>query len=721
MAGKNQHFIPRLLQRGFLCRKTKKRDFTFAYCKEYEPRERRIDSLGAQTHFYSGPSSDGSPTLDDKITAYENNLGVRLNEWRELDPGTPIDSALASEVVTHLSSRTQSLRTTFWSGVTTLMNSMRDKLSDRDGIADIFGLEDNSADSVLASSIRQAVRNRPEFKLLCSALDIPASVFEKLMLFLFREHFASFSGLLSRYVNTELLPVLKLTPDTVHQSHNEALSTLMDEGDKRSDFREMLWSIEGPAHGEFILPDCVSVSIGSSGQFAPFIVSEDKVRDFVLLPISHDRMLVGRRLKDFSPDLSVFNREAAACSASFFVAKTLNDELSGFRNLIGSRSESFMRKMSVDALIAKPEPIVEDTKSSTTHQPIEQFQLTLFDWGDQSSAEKLRDIIQPIVAKFGSMLNLSRLEGITVAYDYPRAVRDLDRGDPNLQPSSTVAEDVGIGMAQSPLIFREGLVRFRTILRYDIAHALMGEDEAATSYALHLLANQFAYIDVVTAIDQQLPGNLLRPIDDYLTGVFFQKTYPAITDYLTARSSFGFGIDETIKTDHVSSVKAALELYAEELSARIATYQEHRDVDRLLSEALEIVGHFLSALARFIGYLDGINEDFSEVSEIQSKLRQEGLDEWAQRFAMELRRLWKGFGKWAFFEEFTDLNVHVERLMWRHGLFIWPEGNGGHVRVMPPAFDFNSLVKNIPEQFTRNTADPKHIKTLDEVRKSQGT
>ena len=76
MSGKHQHYIPGFLQRAFGIR-AKRRQWIWRLGSEGEPECRRIKKTGAQDYFYSKPSADGRPTLDDAITAVEQRMSSR--------------------------------------------------------------------------------------------------------------------------------------------------------------------------------------------------------------------------------------------------------------------------------------------------------------------------------------------------------------------------------------------------------------------------------------------------------------------------------------------------------------------------------------------------------------------------------------------------------------------------------------------------------------------
>lgn len=89
MAGKVQHEIPRLFQRGFLIPNTGDAERIFVFRKGGKNYPSNIDRSGAESYFYSEPSSDGSRTLDDELTHYESRLTSLVKSLRICTCGRP--------------------------------------------------------------------------------------------------------------------------------------------------------------------------------------------------------------------------------------------------------------------------------------------------------------------------------------------------------------------------------------------------------------------------------------------------------------------------------------------------------------------------------------------------------------------------------------------------------------------------------------------------------
>lgn len=109
MSGRKQHFIPRVLLRGF-AREIRGTERVWVRHRERGAFESNVLDVAASRDFYSAPAGDAvSLTLDDRITDYENQLAEALGRLRTAPEG-PVDTGLATEVVSHLFFRTEAIR-----------------------------------------------------------------------------------------------------------------------------------------------------------------------------------------------------------------------------------------------------------------------------------------------------------------------------------------------------------------------------------------------------------------------------------------------------------------------------------------------------------------------------------------------------------------------------------------------------------------------------------
>ena len=132
MAGKKQHFIPQHFLKPFVIPGRGDHLWVYRRGRVFPIRVARHDAA-AQNYFYSKPSDDASPKLDDLVTGYEADLHLKVDEIRCLEIGELIDSAKIAEIVSHLMVRSSHMRGTISEGIETIADSFQNLIDGGSG------------------------------------------------------------------------------------------------------------------------------------------------------------------------------------------------------------------------------------------------------------------------------------------------------------------------------------------------------------------------------------------------------------------------------------------------------------------------------------------------------------------------------------------------------------------------------------------------------------
>ncbi|MDH4993163.1 hypothetical protein QEZ48_20310 [Aquamicrobium lusatiense] len=122
------------------------------------------------------------------------------------------------------------------------------------------------------------------------------------------------------------------------------------------------------------------------------------------------------------------------------------------------------------------------------------FQITFRDCADQETAERIAPIVNGIVKGMAEFLPLERLDGFTFANDYAAALAELDRGFGATSALTATQEDFGVGVAMSPTIMRNGIIKTRVVMGAWFAHALIGDSDEDRSLAVHTIAHELGHV-----------------------------------------------------------------------------------------------------------------------------------------------------------------------------------------------------------------------------------
>jgi hypothetical protein len=665
MAGKRQHYIPRFLQRGFLIDRTSpatEAERTWLHRLGAPARLVSIADVGVEDWFYSRKGLPGELTLDDAITEFEKSFSRDVAILRRFLPGIVVDPEHAAKTVVHLVMRTAHLRRTLSRGILSVLEEARALFTNPERLASMMGFEAPA----LANVVTEALR---EMALKLVPAGFPSTFSERLLTFFTRERGDELAAHGVAMLSPILPVMLKDLTDRIRDSHNELVAKPLDDHGWVAVLGGFSWSVEGAS--DLILPDAVALSKSAHGWLESFPFTGGTDAEVVFLPLTHDRMLVGRRDATAPIDLSTFNSEAAAACHNFFISARSHDE-----DALASAIGSGPAKAIGDA-IAESVADAEEARSLAPDelppaQPRqfkeEQFSYSvrLYDFGDDLLAREYGQILQSVIGQLSSYLPLHDLDGITIAADYSGALAKLDRGDLNLSPVTSAGLPYGIGVAMPVTVVRDGKRKEHLVLSAWIAEGWTSEDPDARAMTLHLLikmlggiANSAYFADPVSFMPDEMARELHLAVAR------------APSSYWSAKQAAFVAPDEGIR--YADLVLDGLDHARQAIGKARSRMRDSSDVGETFIVALEGVSAVLSHAADWLGHRDGLaeNQPFKG-DDLQARLIPSGLNHWLTLFGRDLAACYSEGGALNL-SVVTTLSRHVERLFWSLGVYCWPE------------------------------------------------
>ena len=436
------------------------------------------------------------------------------------------------------------------------------------------------------------------------------------------------------------------------------------------------------------------IAINKEAEIAPLMLAGHDDISAVIMPVSPEKLLVGITDGCALPRSFNYNVEAARASYSFFLSSRNNAEILRLSPAIAERS-IFVLDEEVESGIqdvlpqSLPSRLEDDLgKPEPTYRPIDpdssKFQYELsFDGGeDREAIQGQINHLQTIVSALSQVLPLRRLDGITIAGDYPAVLRNLDRGFDNAPPVETDSRELGVRAAQMLKVMRSGKVKGHILMSSAIVHALNSSDAADMEFGIYTVVRELALVAMIEFIEVALPGAMLSPIEGELDLWLYRNVDAALSAYVASYIAAGFGDEqELVEAKRKLLSDAINRMRTIGLKERIA-YSEHGDLDKLLDVTLPAIGYVLLFAADLLGHnaVSG-RSAFRESDELHSSLEKAGLTNWLETYRVDLMQFHKQLGRWGSFDEFLSFNVHVERLLWQFGMFPWEKPEGIWVEV----------------------------------------
>ena len=684
MSGPKQHYIPVLLQKAFRIG-PKKPGEIWLFGGGEAPERRPVKQTGLERHFYSEPGSGGERTLDDAITVFELTLSAQLNDVRSKGAGDRVEPDVAATIVTHLATRTAHVRSTLAEAVERLLERAGALFAEPESVASMMGLDSDVPTDKFRELVSERLASVPEI----AGLGVPARLLERLAFAILKENWGEFAGQAEEMAAGLVDSVMPRSDELARESHNGALVRIDDEGGYAARLRSFHWTVApAPAAGA-ILPDCVVLVVGEDGVANTYLFGGGEQLAAVVLAVSPDKLLVGRRPGFAVPEAFDYNIEAAKLSRTFFLASRNDAETKRLQARVGERYRAELTGAVDDAVTEFRPPEEDEPERDVEMRGARQkagfgWQLSLVGCGDEETSHRIGDQVRAVVRALSRAMPLDRLDGVTVGYDYPALLQSVDRGYDGAPEVETVSPEIGVGIAHMVTVMRAGVVKGRIVLSGTVVDALVHEDPGVAAWGVHVLVKQLARVSMVRMVDEALPGHVLHSVESGIEGWLLALVDGVSDTYVASCMAAGFGDAR----ENAEGLRSALAESVERMTSVSAkarnVYVEDSDMEALLGAVLPFVRQVLISAADLLGHCAYTGESpHDESGTLDEALDGAGLVRWLDVYGEHLARFHRRLGRWESFDEFLAFNIHAERVLWSAGLFPWESEEGLRAEVAP--------------------------------------
>lgn len=301
--------------------------------------------------------------------------------------------------------------------------------------------------------------------------------------------------------------------------------------------------------------------------------------------------------------------------------------------------------------------------------------VSLRNFADREAAERFGHLIANTIRTISCYLDLERLDGITVAYDYDAALAELDRGCETSEPLQRTASDEMLGVGMAPAVLRDGVVKGHVVFHAPFVLPLEDDKNEHFGEALYLVAHECAHVEDLKHRDICFPGTILQRRVANQEEALFEPTIGALwEEYAACRASAVFGNKQAAAYEE--SFVNMLRKARANANEAIRSYRLHGTINRVLEEAGRPLCEPLRLAAYLLGHLDGREMDMTAVPQAKAVLSSSDYGPSIARLGEELRKLWSRRGTWTSSVEFTPLKDIAWDVLARGGLILstLPEG-----------------------------------------------
>ena len=678
-----------------------KRPQVFVYRRSSNAYLSWIGDVATKRDFYSSPMTDGSVTLDDEITSYENRLGPMLARLRGIESGLIDDRAGPAELVAHLCARAAFMRNFFDAALQELTLNVGTLLSDRDVVRAYLRMDESDGGPWLSEEIDKAING---IGVVSKDAGVRA-LLKRLLVFGFREEFDGFHSTQMGQLNTAIADFRKGLPAAIRQAHARTLLETKAPEERLEGLAKLRWW-KVHSSTSLILPDCIAVSSDSSLEtgFAPYMTHSNDALEYVLVPIDSRQMLIGCRNQSNPEDRHVdnFNRIAVRCSIDFFLSQVRDKRMDDLAATLGAVPERAVEEAVREGLADFSKPLSSDVKSPSVAKDLASsdsysYDVSFIGCVNLHAGQMIANAVKLVVDSVSGPQPLRFLAQVIFAADYERVLTELDRGFEVGKGLTTTTVSYGTGVAMAPLVVREGKVKCVLVARAWIGIALLEDETPDFFAALHTLICMVARVKYMSIVNNAFPEFLIKPIADPWDAFFIRHVESVSSAYFGARAASHIGSD--FGSGYIALFRDSLAMAAKHIPTQRLAYRTSANLDSFLQTALPALGDVLIHAASALGHFDGIGNDpllASTDEDLGRLLRSLSLTKWIDTYRIDLQRIYDFRGEWESSRELLAVSIHLERLLWAFGVFPW-RTTDGMIRVeIPTESDATFLTAHSP-------------------------
>lgn len=655
-----------------------------------EPTPAPIGDTAAQRDFYSKPSDDGLPTLDDLITEYEQTMHNTVDEVRSLNVGDVIDPVAIAEIVTHLAIRSSYMRGMVKDAADSIVEVIETIAEGK-----IDGKVIRFPSHKVPSSVEKLILDEFDKREISELARVDGKTLAKLLYFAMREGADQFlseaRGLIGHMIGEFAAKSAQLS----HQTQTSVLSKSMAPAARIEKLAVLEWRVVASPNGRSILPDSTSIAFDGA-EWASLIFVENEKLQIVILPLTPERLAVGVRKGTEETSLAAFDQIAAQTCHTFFLSSERREELDDFLPKLGGQVQTQISNMTKGAvtqavdefLKADPHLFYEDQAeraaaqswSATQNEGQFSFSVQLFDFGDNALANEVSEAIKPIMIEFSRFLTVQDLSGFVFAEDYRAGLKSVERGfeAKNVLEPTESENLIGVSM---PLSVREdGEVKTMVVSRSSIALDLISDDEDRAAEAVSIILHNLSSAALTSLMQNKFPNQMLAALGDEYEKTLFQYTEGVFSSYFCA--SISCSIPRFLQFYEDLALEA-LKKVLEDVPMERREYRTHNEMEVLFPVVASLLGDFMTSTARLLGALKNQTTELNEGSQLRQLLEANQLLSWLELYQKDLQSFDDGLEVWAHFDEAFFVNRHFERIAVQFSIVPEPtDGPGAYVHVL---------------------------------------
>lgn len=302
------------------------------------------------------------------------------------------------------------------------------------------------------------------------------------------------------------------------------------------------------------------------------------------------------------------------------------------------------------------------------------------------AAEALGKVVGECIIELASFMDLSTLDGVTVAVDYDSALAGIDQGMVGLRPLDRTNTEEVQGVAKTCQVVRDGKIKSHLVFNAAMLVPLIAEEETTPEdrqSAIGIIAHECGHVQVNAYLEDRVPdARLGARIGDFERAVLFQIAEICWGEYAVCRLSARFAPQQN--RQHAETVAAVLPGTRTRANERLKQYRLHGDLHRLIGEAGSELCQPVKAASYLLGGMDADGKSWADFARARQAIDAAGYGTLIDGLHEECRALWNSQAQWTPGQDVFAPLLKVARDTFASGGIHFARDADGHCRLDVP-------------------------------------
>jgi hypothetical protein len=324
---------------------------------------------------------------------------------------------------------------------------------------------------------------------------------------------------------------------------------------------------------------------------------------------------------------------------------------------------------------------VEEEQAPERPSTCPQNVLMSFRGFEQDAAEANASTLGGLLREIGKIIDISALDGMTIAFDYDDALANLDRGYKTVR-TLTKTTEFGTGVAMTPAVLRDGLLKSHIVISGHIVLMLSDEDRQNVQLAIHTVTHECAHVEITAAYDKSFPNEMLRKSRDTAMDSWRWDVIKACwEEYAACRIASDFGHDslsgyeETFVLAHSRTDEKVMQLVRD---------FDGGDADSLVGPVFGAYGTMMKFACYMMGAMAAAEKTLADCEAAQNALNGHWFFPYFDRLQRACEALFENFGNWSDKSGFEAIGDIVEDIVTDRIMKLWHHPDGTYTIYIYP-------------------------------------